>query len=176
MRIHYIYRYLSSSDPTLYGAIPAVITQLEIYYSILSATIPCLRPFLAGFVTNYGAMGGETVIGGSHIGTSSRNGAMKSKGSFAMTSMLSTGRDATSRKHEKSAMRSTNRDVMDEGMFRPDQGHNESNVTHNAPRRGHDASSISSNESTKMIIKKEVQYQVDSESRDRPYDLEHNRR
>lgn len=65
-RLHYIYMTLDSSNPTLTGALAGVTSQTGIWYSIMAATIPCLRPFLAGFVTNFGAMGGDTVIGKKH--------------------------------------------------------------------------------------------------------------
>ncbi|KAK5114229.1 hypothetical protein LTR85_010294 [Meristemomyces frigidus] len=159
LRLYYIDQEVSAANPTLVGAVPALLTQLEIFYSIMSATIPCLRPFLAGFITNYGAMGGDTVMGGSQIGTSSKRDAKGSKGSFAMTS-LSSGpeKSAASAKHGKSATRSANRE-MNEDMFRPNRQTNQTSVTHGSAR-AHDASSIGSNDSTKMIIKKDVTYEV----------------
>lgn len=64
---------------------------------------------------------------------------------------------------------------VDEHVFRPDNATNHTSVSHNLPA---DNSSISSNDSTRMIIKKEVQWQIDSESQARAnsgmdmYDLE----
>ena len=63
VRLRYIFIQTSSPNPTLVGAITGVLTQLELFYGIMAATIPCLRPFLAGFTTNYGAMGHDTVMG-----------------------------------------------------------------------------------------------------------------
>lgn len=143
---------VASANPTLVGALGAILTQVEIFYSIMSATIPCLRPFLAGFVTNYGAMGGDTVMGGSHIGASGKRDQKGSKGSYAMDS-VSSGAEKSATKHEKG-----NREI-DEEAFRPDCNANQARVTHGSSR-GHDASSIGSNDSTKMIIKKDVTYEV----------------
>ncbi|KAK4943226.1 hypothetical protein LTR66_014627, partial [Elasticomyces elasticus] len=57
IRLYYIHKQTRSPDPTLQAAITAILTQLEMYYGIMGATIPCLRPFLSGFETNFGAMG-----------------------------------------------------------------------------------------------------------------------
>jgi hypothetical protein len=46
-RLHYLGRELASSDETLDGAFAAICTQIDMNYSIISATIPCLRPFMA---------------------------------------------------------------------------------------------------------------------------------
>jgi len=100
---------------------------------------------------------------GSQIGTGSRKGYSGGKGSFAMTSMATAAEEATGRREKANHLRSQNHD-MDDTDFRPDRGNNQANVTHGKSRRTTgDASSIDSNESTKMIIRKEVQWQVDSE-------------
>lgn len=67
----------------------AILTQTELFYSIVAATIPCLRPFLAAFITNYGAMGGDTIMHGSHIVSNSRAKDSKGSGStsFALHSL-----------------------------------------------------------------------------------------
>lgn len=130
--------------------------QLELYYSLMSATIPCLRPFLANFSTNYGAMGGETVIGGSQIGTTKRD-PKGSKGSFVLSSV--SNHELSTRGKEKTISDSDG--SMNEQIFRPDRGQTNARCTHNS--QAVDASSIGSNESQKMIIKKQVEYSVESD-------------
>ncbi|KXL42396.1 hypothetical protein M433DRAFT_358504 [Acidomyces richmondensis BFW] len=156
IRVHYVDNVLSSSNPTLVGAVAGVLMQLELYYSLMSATIPCLRPFLANFSTNYGAMGGETVIGGSQIGTTKRD-PKGSKGSFVLSSV--SNHELSTRGKEKTISDSDG--SMNEQIFRPDRGQTNARCTHNS--QAVDASSIGSNESQKMIIKKQVEYSVESD-------------
>jgi len=156
IRVHYVEEVTASSNPTLVGAIAGVLMQLELFYSLMSATIPCLRPFLANFSTNYGAMGGETVIGGSQIGTSKRD-PKGSKGSFVLSSV--SNHELSTRGREKPISDSDG--SMNEGMFRPDMGQTNARCMRSTPAV--DASSIGSNESQKMIIKKQVEYSVESD-------------
>ncbi|KAF2214298.1 hypothetical protein CERZMDRAFT_37495 [Cercospora zeae-maydis SCOH1-5] len=164
VRLIYLRDLENATDPTLEGTTTVVLTQIEIFYGIMAATIPCLRPFLAGFVTNYGAMGPETVMGGSHIGGASRKDPEGSKGSsFAMSTIASKdrGKRATAMKEKltKSAHRATlSGSSPIEEKFRPDKGSNDTQV-----RGGYDARSIASDESTRMIIKKQTQFHVGSE-------------
>ncbi|KFY42604.1 hypothetical protein V495_04422 [Pseudogymnoascus sp. VKM F-4514 (FW-929)] len=55
LRLYYLDIQLSSSDPTLSGTLASVCAQIEISYAIISATIPCLRPFMSSLNTHYGA-------------------------------------------------------------------------------------------------------------------------
>ncbi|KAI7498363.1 hypothetical protein KC367_g5144 [Hortaea werneckii] len=164
IRLEYINQELSSSNPTLTGAVAGVLTQLAIFYSLMAATLPCLRPFLAGFVTNYGAMGGSTVIGGSQLGSSKRD-EKDIKGSFVMASMHSSGSHGTSspggfRKQKQRASQQ-----MNEEMFRPDRVRNKANATH-PQHHSHDASSIGSSESTKgILVQKDVTWQISEDNR-----------
>lgn len=103
-------------------------------------------------------MGGETIINGSQIGPSQRD-PKGSKDSFALRSLDSVKRTVGG--DGKSGIRSAN---LDTDNFRPDQVRNQSSVNHGKSHRmGNDASSIGSDQSTKMIIRKKVSWQVDSE-------------
>jgi hypothetical protein len=55
LRLFFLNREFSSSDPTLNGVLASVWTQIQISYAIVAATIPCLRPFMNALSTNYGA-------------------------------------------------------------------------------------------------------------------------
>ncbi|PIB01041.1 hypothetical protein CB0940_02102 [Cercospora beticola] len=165
LRLVYLRDLEDTDDPTLQGTITIVLTQLEIFYGIMAATIPCLRPFLAGFITNYGAMGRETVMGGSHIGGASRKDPGESKGSsFAMSAITSKDRGKRASAMKEKLTKSANRDTIagsspiEDESFRPDKGSNDTQV-----RGGFDARSIASDESTKMIIKKQTQFHVGRE-------------
>lgn len=130
----------------------------------MAATLPCLRPFLAGFVTNYGAMGGTTVIGGSQLGSSKRD-EKDTKGSFVMASLQSSGSHGGSspggfRKQKQRASQQ-----MNEDMFRPDRVRNKANATHPQHHHSHDASSIGSSESTKgILVQKDVTWQISEDN------------
>ncbi|KAK4981850.1 hypothetical protein LTR66_009663 [Elasticomyces elasticus] len=197
VRLYYIHKQTRSANPTLQAAITAILTQLEMYYAIMGATIPCLRPFLSGFETNFGAMGADTVIAGSQLGDSGSGGATsnikRTKGSFAMGSMASSPDTTLSTltpgaNYPPTTPASTplhptyqqqyqhqhlhHQQQESEPVFRPDNVNSHTSVTHThvpaaQPHNGnhhrpHDSSSIASNDSTKMIIKKEVEWQVDS--------------
>lgn len=155
--MRYIFRQLTSSNPTLVGAASSVLTQLELFYGLTAATIPCLRPFLAGFVTNYGAMGGSTVIDGSQVGTGS---GKDPSDSYALMSVASGARNGPSER-QRSRSRPRSPDVGG-SEFRPDRVRHECSVTHGKSRSTM-AGSVNSDESTQMIIKKEVQWYIDSE-------------
>lgn len=149
----------------------------------MASTIPCLRPFLASFFTGFGAMGGETVIAGSQVGNSGSNSREKS--AYALGSMQSgdsapgrAGEKATANQKEKRRSRSNGLTVMRGGRGSREldnfgnETQNQAHVSHDStggssrtavPSAGAEAASIASNESTKMIITKEVQWHVDSE-------------
>jgi hypothetical protein len=62
----------------------------------MASTITCLRPFLASFFTGFGAMGGETVIAGSQVGSGSHSRGGKGGSSYALGSMQSSSGDSSS--------------------------------------------------------------------------------
>ncbi|PGH10577.1 hypothetical protein AJ79_05399 [Helicocarpus griseus UAMH5409] len=47
--VHYAIRMLKSLDPTLIGSYVTVAMQLELSYGIMANTIPCLKPFMAAY-------------------------------------------------------------------------------------------------------------------------------
>ena len=167
----YVQNELESEDPTLSAAIPSVLSQVEIFYGIMTATVPCLRPFLAGFATNYGAMGGDTIIGGSQVVSGGKQDQNESNsGSFHMGSLMP-GSQSQSKNR-----RSIIRDKMTRSKNRDMPSANEINSWRQVPSntrttvtRGsqlvdlHDRSSLGSNDSTRMIIKKQVEFRVGSE-------------
>jgi hypothetical protein len=87
---------LHSPNPTLDGVAATICRQTEIFYAIMASTIPCLRPFLASFFTGFGAMGGETVIAGSQVGSGSHSRGEKGSSSYALGSMQSSSGDSSS--------------------------------------------------------------------------------
>lgn len=55
LRLQGLDRTFKSHDPTLSISTTAIWKQVEITYAIVSASIPCLRPFMAALTTHYGA-------------------------------------------------------------------------------------------------------------------------
>lgn len=128
----------------------------------MASTIPCLRPFLASFFTGFGAMGVDTVIAGSQVGNS------REKSSYALGSMQSAESAARREKRKSRGLRSARCNSRDLDNFGNDS-QNLAQISHgtgSSSRTAADAVSVTSNDSTKMIIKKEVQWHVDSEQGD----------
>ncbi|EME38969.1 hypothetical protein DOTSEDRAFT_160788 [Dothistroma septosporum NZE10] len=171
LRLVYLQDEIESDDPTLAAAIPAVLSQVEMFYGIMSATVPCLRPFLAGFATNYGAMGGGTVIGGSQVASGAKKDQNESNsGSFHMGSL--TSRSHFQSKHRRKLLcdkmtRSRSRDMpsaTEINSWRQVPANNRTTVTRGSQLVDlHDRSSVGSNDSTRLIIKKQVEFRVGSE-------------
>ncbi|KAK0641657.1 hypothetical protein B0T16DRAFT_461695 [Cercophora newfieldiana] len=54
LRLLYLSNEISSPDPTLDGAMTSICTQIHIAYAIIATTTPCLRPFMSALSTHYG--------------------------------------------------------------------------------------------------------------------------
>lgn len=163
LHLHYIKNEINSPNQPL-EVVATICRQTEIFYAIMASTIPCLRPFLASFFTGFGAMGGETVIAGSQVGGSNS----REKSAYALGSMQSADSDVrrSKRRSRAAGLRPSPR--------RDNFGNTEQGTSYvsaadgdaSSSRAAADASSVTSNDSTRMIIKKEVQWHVDSERGD----------
>ncbi|KAL1583924.1 hypothetical protein WHR41_07355 [Cladosporium halotolerans] len=163
LHLHYIKKEINSPNQPL-EVVATICRQTEIFYAIMASTIPCLRPFLASFFTGFGAMGGETVIAGSQVGGSNS----REKSAYALGSMQSADSDVrrSKRRSRAAGLRPSPR--------RDNFGNTEQGTSYvsaadgdaSSSRAAADASSVTSNDSTRMIIKKEVQWHVDSERGD----------
>jgi hypothetical protein len=54
VRVTYLNGSLRSPDPTLSTVNAALCTQVLLHYSLIAATIPCLKPFVISFNTGWG--------------------------------------------------------------------------------------------------------------------------
>lgn len=54
IRLHYVLSTINSTDPTLKVVNTVILTQVQLTSAIVSATIPCLRPFMAATYTTWG--------------------------------------------------------------------------------------------------------------------------
>jgi len=144
LRLRYIGIRINSPNPTLEGTIALIWTQVELDYSVMACTIPCLKPFMIAVSTNYGSIAPtKSTINGSNGLSGDR-----SKGSFALTSV--------SRSKTKSPM-STD---LGESRLRMDKVFNSTSVTYNGQPDQH---SVGSSDSTRMIIKKETEWSIERE-------------
>lgn len=157
-RLHYVDFQILSSNPTLDGAITLIWTQVELDYSIIAATIPCLKPFMTAVNTQYGAIEGPRSTGSHGYGSDKR-----SHGSFGLNTVVNKGSSNLSRTPTTRAMPQEPPIIMEPQILRPDKVYSSTRITHD---RQFDTNSTGSNDSTKMIIKKEVQWTVKSEPND----------
>jgi hypothetical protein len=139
VRLYYLNKEFSSSDPTLDGVMASVCTQIEISYAIIAATTPCLRPFMTALSTNYGAPA-QTKTSPSVAGTS------RSGKDFSLASLSKMSRLAQEEKGKTAAP-----------TTRWDQSE------HHASVMSGDQHSLESHESKQMIISKNTEWTVEYE-------------
>ncbi|KKZ64247.1 hypothetical protein EMCG_09772 [[Emmonsia] crescens] len=53
LRIFYLRKQDMMADPMFYGVEPSVCMEVQLHYSLIAATIPCLKPFVKSFNTGY---------------------------------------------------------------------------------------------------------------------------
>jgi hypothetical protein len=171
-RLHFVADALNSSNFTLDMTFQVVCKQVEIAYAIVAATLPCLRPFMVATATNYGAPAeGHKSKMGSYSrayvrsGTnnkSSHTGRNQSHTAFSLSHIT---RNMSSGLHsEKNNVASTMNADNNGPMHGMDSygRHRATVVSSHAPRDGR---SIDSSESKQMIIRKDVEYAVEYDSR-----------
>lgn len=175
----YVTDEIGSTNPTLTNVNSSVLRQVELLYAIMASTIPCLRPFLAGFNTNYGAMGGETVIAGSQVGNSSghqeKGGGSSSNYAMGTMESANAGTPPGTAKGKNRMLSSQRRQSTYDNGLRSNHPTHKTSISHETMHGGRsaDAASVSSDNSTKMIIKKEVEWHVNS-SDSGPVDARYN--
>jgi len=138
VRVTYLNGSLRSPDPTLKGVNAALCTQVLFHYSLMAATIPCLKPFVISFDTGWGQgreAKGSTYLHHSGVGHS----ASKLNALNALNAMTSGSKEFPS--------------------------HHVSNAVHQSKDRKDDAAnSIDSHESQRMIIRETRGWAVEHES------------
>lgn len=93
-RLYYLSRTLSSADPT-FDIVPFILlTQVEQHYSLIAATIPCLRPFLKAANTGLLDVNPTQV---ENCGSYLNSGGSASHTSYAMRSIDRASRAPSSR-------------------------------------------------------------------------------
>lgn len=148
-----------SEDPTLRESQFITWTSAELHYSVVAATIPILRPFMSNLSTNYGAgQGPESNAYGQ--GTTNSHGHSTTRPRDKRTSVQG---------FEMHAMAGRSEGVKQHAECRTD--HPQSSARTASPfgysfdkTKDVDTGSTVSNESQKMIIRKDITWQVDRDS------------
>ncbi|KAK4561149.1 hypothetical protein LTR86_005104 [Recurvomyces mirabilis] len=126
---------VNSQDRNLDRVDAVIWTQIELSWSLVMATIPCLMPFMMKLNTNLGAFSPDTILA-----QTQQDSQQYANGSYAMQSRKSS--------HVKS------KDDSERHMkIRPDGAVNKSSIV--SPRA--DERSLSSDDSTGLIIKRTVE-------------------
>ncbi|KAE8403185.1 hypothetical protein BDV37DRAFT_250853 [Aspergillus pseudonomiae] len=147
VRLSEFHSFTTTHNPTFDAIKHFTWTQVALNYSLIACTAFCLRPFMNAVSTSYGTAG-DSNLSTSYPYASDRG--RSTQGSYALQSLQ-------------------NRSVVapEPDLFRPRIGAGETTVTSAQPGSstgGHsdrdDRNSIGSEGSTKMIIKKDVEYTV----------------
>ncbi|KAB8235600.1 uncharacterized protein BDW43DRAFT_269239 [Aspergillus alliaceus] len=151
VRLSEFHSFTTSRNPTFDAIAHYTWTQIALNYSLIACTAFCLRPFMNAVTTSYGTAGDSNLSTSRSYPYASDRGR-SNQGSYALQSLQ-------------------NRSVAapEPDLFRPKVGTGETTVTSTQPgfsTGGHsdrdDRNSIGSDGSTKMIIKKDVEYTVHS--------------
>ncbi|KAI9732397.1 MAG: Ubiquinone biosynthesis protein coq9, mitochondrial [Cirrosporium novae-zelandiae] len=132
-RLKYIYNFLKTGDMVVDATMTSILSQLEIHYGLMAATMPCMKPFMQAFDTGY--LGNNITQGY----FSSSDGYARPGQTYAMNTMSSAirGKDTSN------------------SNWRPDHPEFSANIraslSHERPDSGQ---STTSSGSDKMIIRK----------------------
>ncbi|KAI9801612.1 MAG: hypothetical protein M1825_003291 [Sarcosagium campestre] len=144
LRIIFLTRALNSSDYTFESVDFSVVTMIELHYSLMAATIPCMKPFIKAFNTGFlGTTARQTEIGG--YGSNSEYGPRDT--SYALQSISS----------EYGYVKQSRSSSGKVPVLRPDGGDNATSVEHDPH---HPSGSMTSDGSEKMIIRQTVGWNV----------------
>ena len=166
-----------SSNMMLREDLFAVWTQTELSYSLVSGTIPSLRSFVNNLNTQFGGIGeGETSFG---YGYSKNSSGQRSNSNYQMLDLKSTNR-SNSQKDDQPVKQPPNftgkPNAYTYDIWAPSTGVEASgsnvNAKNGTPKLGQprernvngDATSVGSNDSQQLIIRKEMTYEVELRS------------
>jgi hypothetical protein len=147
-RLYYVKKEYNSTDPTLIGTWAAIVTQVDIAYAIISATIPCLRPFMAATVTATAPTDGTRR--GTRYAKGSQEKSNTAKNTYGLNSLAS--RFKASRAREEKQLSSSTQEIYGNNV--------DHTVSVISPGDQH---SVESAESRQMIIRRDVEWAVTDE-------------
>jgi hypothetical protein len=138
--LHYVGYAVRSNDPSLRATSFVLCKQVEISYAIIAASIPVMRPFIIATTTNYG---------GAAEGPKGHSGSQNTAITFGLSKL---SRRSHSNNHSQNRTRAEDDEILLNG-----------NTAHTSVSAGYkrDGTSAGSNDSERMIIRKDIQYSVD---------------
>lgn len=146
-RLYYLKKEYFSDNPTLSGTWAVIVTQVDLAYAIISATIPCLRPFIAATVTATAPTDGTRK--GSRYAQGSREKSSSAGNAYGLSSLA--GRLKSQKTEEKQLSTSTHE------LYRYNKDHTAAVISTG------DQQSLESQESRQMIIRRDVEWTVTDE-------------
>lgn len=156
-----------TSNPTLLEAPFIAWTQSELSYSIISATIPSFQNFLKNLNTQFGGLGPEESAYGYGSGSGSR-AHKNTNNSFQMSKMRSATKSRTEPEEDEYQIGVAKSGGVTSATQNHGPGSNTSAGTLTDRKEsgvGADAISIASDESRRMMIRKDVTWNVVTETR-----------
>ncbi|KAI1618475.1 hypothetical protein EDD37DRAFT_622808 [Exophiala viscosa] len=174
-RLHYVLASLHAHDITLRQDRIVINTQVELVTAMVAATVPCLRPFMAATYTTWG--GRVDTVSGSEYNKSGSNSGKKhtTSGSKSVLSSLRIGRskkgvdELTSR--DDISLEPMSQSWSAKGMDgnqterHPSTIRKQSGDDSGAMNQADDQQSLGSHDSQRMIIRRDVEWNVRFENR-----------
>lgn len=149
-RLHYLHVLYHSNDPTLNVANSTICKEVEMAFGIIATSIPCLRPLLNAMATNYGAPP-KTQYARNPYATGSNSGKSKQAGdTFALQKLKQTLASVTSSSSKSRRINKEHSQSLSGNQFY-------ASTVKTTPR---EESSLRSGASQDMIIRKDVDYDV----------------
>ncbi|KAL3452445.1 hypothetical protein BJX65DRAFT_303279 [Aspergillus insuetus] len=160
LHIHYLQRDIHSEDPTLDLVNAIIWAQVELHFSLIACSVFCLRPFMAAVSTNYGTAGDST------LGSSLDASKQKSGNSKYNNSSLASGSRGTGNKAVAYGVLETDFGAMKRPRAQDTKVIADDEIELVEQRSGASIGTMGSDESAKMIIRKDVQYTVEYDGAD----------
>jgi hypothetical protein len=162
--MHYFFQAFYTTDPTFDGVFFSAWTQVELAFSVITATTPCLKPFMSAISTNWGE---QPKTEFTNSGASGSYGLRDLFGRSNKTMSQNTVRQATSVAEEQESQDAVDLpyepvygNKMNHRMLRGDSVSHTASIIHGFTL-GDDGVSTRSNDSQQMIIRKERTYSVE---------------
>lgn len=146
-QLHYLSIVYQSNDPTLQAAYSTLCREIEVTLAIIATNIQCFRPFLLATATNYGAP--------TNKGTSIYGYRASTETPVELTNL-----NASANSRASAQIPSNQHTQVAPGDFSPTGRNQFSARVTSGTEQQCDAISVDTDDSAKMIIRKELNYTV----------------
>lgn len=178
LRLHYVLKAVNTSDPTLKLTDVVIVTEVELVMAIVSATIPCLRPFMAATHTTWGGRVDTVAASGYHAQAYANGKGGSGSGSKSavskIRSMMNRSATDTTKSQDDIPMKpvshrgkksGTGWEDLDHGMAYPPVAPKERDDMYMNTVSEDQQSSGSQEDSQKLIIRRDLEWTVHHEPR-----------